>query len=319
MGPHVMHPSLQLVKRTFQEFAADHALRLSAALAYYSVYSIGPLLIIVIAVAGLVFGDQAVRGEVEERLRGLLGAEGAATIESMVLAARRPGQSGPMALVGLGTLLFGATGVFGQLKDALNAIWGVEGTRGGGWRAFLRNRFLSFAMVLGLGFLLLISLVLSTIVEVLGGALSSWLHIPEALARGLDIGVSLAFVALLFAMIFKVLPDVHIAWRDVWIGAIATALLFALGKWVLTKYLGREGATTTYGAAGAVVVVLSWVYYSSVILLLGAEFTQVWARRHGRWMEPTDQGKVAEPPPKKRVAVRDEGTASTSHEAPPAQ
>lgn len=281
---------LPVVKDTFREFSEDKVLRLSAALAYYAMFSIGPLLVIAVGLAGLAFGNESVRGQLEEQLRAMLGPNSARTIESMMNA--RQSASVLTTVVGGVALLLGASGVFAQLQDALNTIWDVKAKPGKGLWPLIRQRFLSLTMVLGIGFLLLISLAVTTFLSAVMGSLGSRLPIPEALAHALNFVVSFGIVSLLFAMMFKFLPDVKVPFRKVWIGALVTALLFTIGKFGLSLYLGRESTSSAYGAAGSVIVILMWVYYASVILLLGAEFTQVWAKRTGTEVVPT---KYAEP------------------------
>src|SRR5688572_20173291 len=277
---------LQVAKSTVTDFLEDKALRLAAALAYYAIFSIGPLLFVLVAVAGWIFGEEAVRGEVRGQITGFVGEESAKTIESM-MAAKKLGTSPITTVLGVITLLIGASGVFGQLQDALNTIWEVKAKPGMGIMAFLRDRFLSMSMVLGLGFLLLISMVLTTAVQALVAKGGQLLPIPDAVTAILSTIISFIIVALLFAMIYKFLPDVKLTWSDVWVGALVTAGLFTVGKFLLGLYLGREGMSTAYGAAGSVVVILLWIYYSSIILLFGAEFTQVNALKRGHKLETT--------------------------------
>jgi membrane protein len=274
-----------LVKETFSDWSEDKAPRLAAALAYYTIFSLAPLLIIVIAIAGRILGDAAVTGEVAAQIQNLIGNEDAAKfIEEMVAAARKPTTSTVATVIGIFTLLLGASGLFGQLQDALNTIWEVAPKPGRGWLATIKDRFLSFTMVLGIGFLLLVSLVLSAALSAFGSFLGS--DEESIVWQILNFVISFGVITLLFAMIYKVLPDVKIAWSDVWIGAAATALLFTLGKFLIGLYLGRSGISTTYGAAGSLVLILIWIYYSAQILFLGAEFTQVYARRFGTRIEP---------------------------------
>jgi len=274
-----------ILKETGREFMEDKVLRLSAALAYYALFSIGPLLIIVVALTSLAFGKESVRHAVEQQLQGFVGENATQTIVSM-MGAHKESHSLVATIVGIVALLFGASGVFGQLQDSLNSIWEVKARPGQGIWGFIRNRFLSFTMVLGMGFLLLVSLVLTTILASFTTYLGQAITVPSFLGHLLDLSVSFVVITLLFAMIFKVLPDAEVQWRDVWIGSIATALLFTIGKFFLGLYLGRESTASAYGAAGSVVVILMWVYYSSVILLSGAEFTQVYAKRIGSGIQP---------------------------------
>jgi membrane protein len=275
-----------LMKSTVKEFGEDNVLRLSAALAYYAIFSIGPLLAIVVGVAGLALGKEGVREHVHQALQGMLGEGSAKTIDSM-MAARSHGTSVITTVVGIVALLFGAAGVFGQLQDSLNTIWEVKAKPNAGIGALVRNRFLSFSMVLGVGFLLLVSLAVSTALAAFTQELNRRIPMGNVVGHAVDFIVSFGVVTLLFAMIFKFLPDMKIPWRKVWVGAIGTALLFTLGKFALGLYLGRQSTASAYGAAGSVIVILMWIYYASVILLFGAEFTQVYAKRTGAKIVPT--------------------------------
>ena len=279
--------AIDILKATVSDFMEDRALRLSAALAYYALFSLGPLLFIVIMLAGMVFGEEAVRGQVQQQLQGFVGEQAAKTIESM-MAARKLGTSPVTTVIAILTLVFGASGVFGQLQDALNTIWEVKARPGSGLAGFIRQRFLSLTMVLGLGFLLLISMVITTALEAFTGVIGQWLPIPSFVMVVFSLLVNFLVVTLLFAMIFKFLPDVKVQWRNVWTGAIGTALLFTIGKYLMALYLGREGTASAYGAAGSVVVILLWIYYSSVILFVGAEFTQVYAKQTGSQIVPSE-------------------------------
>jgi membrane protein len=273
-------PAFNIIKGTATEFGEDNVLRLSAALAYYAIFSIGPLLAIVVGLAGLAFGNEHVRHQIHQSLQGMLGENSAKTIDSM-MAARSHSKSLLTTILGIIALLFGAAGVFGQLQDSLNTIWEVKAKPGGGIWGLARQRFLSFSMVLGVGFLLLVSLALSTALSAFAGMLNNAIPMGEFVAHAVNFIVSFGVITVLFAMIFKYLPDVKIPWSKVWIGAIATALLFTIGKYLLGLYLGRQSTSSAYGAAGSVIVILMWVYYASVILFFGAEFTQVYARRTG--------------------------------------
>jgi membrane protein len=243
----------------------------------------------VIAIAGLVFGHDAAQNRIVSTLQGVVGPEGARAIQSLIQQASRPSSGILAALLGIVTLLIGAGGVVGQLHDSLNTIWGVEPKPGRGLWGLLRDRFLSFGMVLGIGFLLLVSLVVSAglaaLIQVMGGMLPG----GAVVWHGVELLVSFGLITVLFALIYKVLPDVHLAWRDVWIGAAMTSLLFTLGKLLLGLYLGRKGVTSAYGAAGSLVLVLLWVYYSALIVFFGAEFTQVYANTYGAGVRPTEQ------------------------------
>lgn len=271
-----------LLKSAAAGFMADKALRLSAALAYYSVFSFAPLLIVAIAIAGSIFGEEAARGAIKYELAGALGPQTAATVEEMIKGAGQANHGKVMAYVGFAVLLVSASGVFAQLKDALNTVWNITPAGKSGVVSFLKDRVLSLAMVMSIGFLLLVSLVLSATIAAAHHWIAVAMPIPEFAWRALNSTVSLAVITLLFAMIFKFLPDAAIRWRDVWTGAFLTSCLFSVGKFLLALYLGRPETASTYGAAGAVVLILMWVYYSSGILLFGAEFTQAYAKAKGR-------------------------------------
>ncbi|MEA2878920.1 MAG: rane protein [Hyphomicrobiales bacterium] len=251
--------------------------RLGAALAYYSIFSLGPLIIIAVVIAGFFFGQDLVRGEVTNSLKALLGDTGSKAIEGMLGAANKPSEGLFAAAIGIGTLVFAAVGVVVQLKDALNTVWEVKAPPGKGIWGFARTYVLSFAGVLSLGFLLLISMLVTTALAATSKYLAPFL--PEAALQAVSFAVSFLVITLLFAMMFKWLPDADVAWRDVWLGAAVTAFLFELGKFLIGLYIGKQGLESTYGAAASIVVVLIWVYYSAQIVLFGAEFTNVRAKQ----------------------------------------
>jgi membrane protein len=280
--------TIPVLKQTFSEWMEDQAPTLGAALAYYTVFSLAPLLIISISIAGLVFGNEAAQGQIFDQLRGLLGDESGRAMEVMVQSASAKPATGLVATVlGLLTLLFGASGVFGQLQTSLNAIWGVQPKPGRGILGIIQDRILSFGFILVVGFLLLVSLLLTAAIAFVGHQFGDMVPGMEALAQILNSIFSLVVITLLFAMIFKFLPDARIAWRDVWIGAFITAALFTVGKFALGFYLGKSGVASSYGAAGSLIVLLLWVYYSSQIVFFGAEFTQVYANRFGSRVAPS--------------------------------
>ena len=291
----------ELLKETFKEWNEDKASRLAAALAYYTVFSLAPLLIIVIAIAGAVFGDEAARGQIVGQLKGLLGKDGAEVIQMAIQNASKPNSGGAIAsLLNIVLLLFGASGVFGQLQESLNTVWEVAPKPGLGVKGFIRNRFLSFSMVLGIGFLLLVSLVLSAALSVLSSFMGDLIPGIDFIWQIVNLVISFGVITLLFAMIYKILPDVKIVWSDVWIGAAITSLLFVMGKYLIGLYLGNASVGSAYGAAGSLVVVLIWVYYSAQILFFGAEFTQVYAQKYGSQIVPA----------KDAVAVTEEARAN---------
>jgi membrane protein len=272
-----------LVKEAYNEWSADNAFRLGASLSYYTVFSIAPLLVLTMAVVGLVFGQEAAQGEIMGQVRGLMGSEVASTIESMVGSSQNRASGIFASVISVLTLLLGASGVFVELQDSMNIIWNAPARQSAGIWAFIKGRLLSFAMVIGIGFLLLVSLVVSAALSGLAEYMTPML--PEPLSGWMlpviHFSVSLAVIALLFAVMFKVLPDVENRWRDVWPGALITALLFTVGKFAIGLYLGRSGVASSYGAAASFILLLLWVYYSSLILFFGAELTQVYARRAG--------------------------------------
>lgn len=270
-----------LLKDTAQKWSADKAPRLGAALSYYTVFSLVPLLVLTIAIAGLAFGKEAAQEAMMEQIAGLVGPQSAAAIKQMMDIAQKPSSGAVASLIAIGTLLLGASGVFAQLQDALNTVWGVEPKAGRGIWGAIKDRFFSFVAVLGTGFLLLVSLVLSAALAAFGKLFLSWLPGQEAVLHVADLAVSFGVITLLFAMMFKLLPDAKIAWRDVWVGAGLTSLLFTIGKFLIGLYLGKADIGSAYGAAGSLVILLVWVYYSSQILLFGAEFTSVYANRYG--------------------------------------
>ena len=274
---HGLPKAWQLVKRTYAKWNEDHAPGLGAALAYYTVFSLAPLLMIVIAIAGLVFGQEAAQGQIMGQIQGLVGEERAKAIQTMIEEARKPATGILATVIATVMLLFGATGVFAQLQESVNIIGKVEETPGEGLWKTRKDRFISLMAVLGTGFLLLISLVISAGRSAVGATLEHVLPGPEFVLHIINVLVSFAVVTLLFAMIYKLLPDTPIRWGDVWIGASITSLLFTIGTFFIGLYLGKSEVGVAYGAAGSLVVILIWVYYASQIFLFGAEFTAVYA------------------------------------------
>ncbi len=282
----------KFLKDSVVQWIEDDPFPLAAALSYYTLFSLAPLLIIVIAVAGLVFGQEAAQNRIVETLQGLIGQESSLAIQGMIQNASNKPKTGIFSTaVGVITLLFGAGGVVGQLQSSLNRIWGVAPKPGLGIWGFVRQRFVSFAMVLGIGFLLLVSLVVSALASGFTKVMGDVLGATVFLTHAVDLILSFFLVTALFAMIYKYLPDVRIQWRDVWIGAGLTAFLFTIGKILIGIYLGTSGVASTYGAAGSLITVLLWVYYSSLIFFLGAELTQVYAREYGSGVVPANNAQ----------------------------
>jgi membrane protein len=270
----------QLLKEAYDDWVEDKASQLGAAMAFYSILSLAPLLVIAIAIAALVFGEAQAKQQLSDQMQQLMGPEGAEAVTSLIKNAQQPKVGTIAAILGVATLLFGASGVFGQLQDAMNEIWEIKPKPLGVW-GYIKARFLSFSMVLGTGFLLLASLVLSAW---LSGA-NDWLkeQMPglDGLMQVAHVVISFAVVWVLFALIFRMLPDTEVTWSDVWVGAAITALLFTLGKYLIGLYLGTSSVGSAYGAAGSLVVLIIWIYYSAQILFFGAEITQVWSRKYG--------------------------------------
>jgi membrane protein len=275
-----------LIRETIAQWEEDQASRLAASLALYTLLSIAPLLVVSIAVAGVFFGDEAARGQLSHQMGGLVGEQAGQAIEALIDNARAPSAGIIGSVLGIAVLLFGASGVFGELQVALNQIWNVKQRTGRGLRGVLRDRFFSFTMVMGVAFLLLVSLVVSAVLTTVTTHFANYLPWP-ALWLALNAIVGLAVSTLLFALIFKVVPDAKIGWRDVWVGAFVTACCFSVGKGALAWYVGRSATVSPFGAAGSLVALTVWVYYSAQILFLGAEFAQVYATHRGHRIQPT--------------------------------
>jgi membrane protein len=277
-----------LLKNTFTDWSEDKAPRLAAALAYYTVFAIAPILVIAIAVAKM-FGFSGAQNEIVGQVSGVVGQQAGEAIRTMVENRGQTNSTNILAtVVGVVTLLVAATGLFGELQDSLNTIWEVQPKPNQGILATLKNRFFSFTMVLGVGFLLLVSLVISTILSALGNTLFGPAESQAIVWKVVNFIISFGVTTLLFALIYKVIPDVKIGWGDVWVGALATAVLFTIGKFLIARYLATESTASSYGAAGALVLVLIWVYYSAQLLFFGAEFTQVYAKAYGSQIQPAE-------------------------------
>jgi membrane protein len=292
-----------ILKQTFSEWNSDNAPRLGAALSYYTVFSLAPVLILVIAVLGLFLGRDAAQGKIVGSLGGLIGAEAATVMQSAIAKAGEHHSGLIASVVGLVTLLVGATGVMIELQSALNTVWKVMPKPGAGVKRFVRVRLLSLALVITLGFLLLVSLVMSAalegVVHWLGGFVARW----AVLGYLINYGVSIGVIALFFALMFKLLPDAKVAWKDVWVGALLTSVLFHIGKYLIALYIGRASVASTFGAAGALAVLLVWIYYSSQIVLLGAEFTRAYANHVGGRVVPNENAIEAPHAAPERLAA----------------
>ncbi len=280
------------VKTTVTEWLETEPFELAAALSYYTLFSLAPLLIIAISVAGLVFGREAAQDQIVETLKSVVGADSAAAVQAMIEKAGEKPTTGIIStIVGFIVLLFGAGGVVGQLQTSLNKIWQVTAKPNQGIWGFIRQRFFSFAMVLAIGFLLLVSLVVTAVLTSLSGMLSGLFGDATVIAHLVDISVSFGLITLLFALIYKFVPDVQIQWKDVWVGAALTSVLFTGGKFLIGLYLGSSGVSSAYGAAGSLITVLLWVYYSSLIFFLGAEFTRMYALEYGSGVVPSEHAE----------------------------
>ncbi len=297
-------PFWLLLRDAAASWSADYAPSMGAALAFYTLFSIAPLLLIVISVAGLVFGQQAARSEILEQLSTLVGSDSAKTVETLLSGLNHPSAGVIGTLVGLAALIIGATTVFSELQDAMDRIWRAPSrpAASGLWR-LLRTRLLSLGLVLGIGFLLMVSLIASAALAALGKWWEPWFSGMEIMANVLNFSLSFALVTAMFGMIYKWIPSVRVAWRDVWIGALLTALLFTVGKSLIGLYIGRSGVASAFGAAASLVVLLLWIYYSAQIFLMGAEFTWVYAHRYGSLKEAT-RSQTAEPLPAPAIPQR---------------
>lgn len=283
---------VRLLRETFKEWQEDNASRIAAALAYYAVFSISPLLVIAIAIAGTFFGQDAAQAQIAQKITDLVGEDGVQPVLMALNNMNQPKIKGVASLISIGVLLIGASGFFAQLQDALNTVWKVKPQPGQGISIFIRKRISSFLMVLAMGFLLILSLVLSAVV----GALSKYkvdsLPGSAILWENLDLIISLGLMTFIFGLMFKYVPDAKIVWKDVFVGAVITAVLFLFGKFLLGVYLSKGSLGSAYGAAGSLIVLLAWIYYSAQIILLGAEFTQVYTRMYGSKIRPSKHSRL---------------------------
>ncbi|MEM0991889.1 MAG: YihY/virulence factor BrkB family protein [Bacteroidota bacterium] len=279
--------TISFVKELFTEFTNDSAFTLAAALSYYTVFSIAPLLVIVLAVSSFFLGEEAVRGQLYEQLGGLLGRDTAVQLQEIVKNAYTSGQSGLATIISIGALLFSATAVVNQLKTAINSAWNIKEDPQNGIVAYIKNRLLSLTFILGLGFIFLVSLGLNSVAAFFSDEIIRLFPmLNQTLTFTVPIIISGLITFVIFTLLFKYLPDAIISWKYVWVGALFTTVLFILGKSVIGLYIGNSSVTTTFGSAGALASLMLWVYYSAMILILGAEFTQVWARRSASRIKP---------------------------------
>jgi membrane protein len=284
-----------LLKATAAEWSRDQAPRLGAALAYYAVFSLAPLLMIAVSISGLVFGRQAATGQIVGQIQGLVGPDTAMAIQTMIEKSNQPAASILVTLIGIVALLFGASGVFGELQQSLNLIWDIQPKPDRGMLAAVKDKFFSFSMVLGTGFLLLVSLVISAVLAALSKFVVGIIPGLEVIAQVVNFLISMVVISSLFALIFRYVPDAKIAWKDVWVGASVTALLFTIGQALIGVYIGYSSMSSTYGAAASLAVILLWVYYSAQILFFGAEFTQVYAKTYGSLSVSGSTGRRSQP------------------------
>jgi membrane protein len=285
------------LKEIFSQWQRDRATRMGAALAYYTIFSLPPLMLIAISLAGFIFGQEAAEGRIVHEIQGLIGKDGAVTVQEMIRSVHRSHASILATIFGVITLLIGASGVFAEMQDSLNNIWGVEPQPDRSWGTVIRERLSSFTMVFATGFLLMVSLLVDTILTAFTDYFTNMFS-SGLILFFIDIGnftVSFLTVTLLFAMIYKVLPDVRLSLRDVGLGSLVTALLFTFGKYLIGLYLGNSNIGAAYGAAGSVIVILVWVFYASLIFLFGAEFTQVYVRKYGGKIKPIHQALIVDP------------------------
>nr|WP_295927563.1 YihY/virulence factor BrkB family protein [uncultured Dyadobacter sp.] len=280
---------ITLMKESFSEFSNDNVLKLSAALSYYTIFALAPMLLLIISIVSFFFGREAFEGELYGQIQGLVGKEAGAQIQELIKNAALNDKSTTAAIIGGVTLLIGATGVFAEIQDSINYIWAIKSKPKKGWLQYLRNRLLSFSLIITLGFLLVVSLGVNTAVDLLSTRLERYFSdISVIVFSVLNVALVLVIIAILFAVVFKILPDGHVRWKECLIGAGFTSLLFAIGKFAITFYLGSSDLGATYGASASIVILLTWIYYSSIILYFGAEFTKVFARFDGHEIRPNE-------------------------------
>jgi membrane protein len=305
-----------LFKLAYQGWKEDYASRLSAALAYYTIFSLAPLLVIVIAITGLIWEAEAVRAQILSQVQSLVGAEGADFVANLITNTGSRGEDIVVLIIGILALLFGALGVFNELHNSLNIIWNVKQEQVKGFlqavKKVIIDRLLSFTMILGIGFLLLVSLVVTAGLSATQETFGNAFPMSEFILQVVNLVISLGVITVLFALIFKFLPDAQISWHDVWLGALVTAMLFSIGKTAIGIYLGNSAVASIFGAAGSLVLLLLWIYYSAQILFFGAEFTQVYANKYGSKILPERKKKTAQPELKGSKELREQPVLATS-------
>jgi membrane protein len=284
-----------LAKETFKGFSENKVPKLSASLAYYTVFSLGPLLIVIIFLCSIFLGREAIEGSIYNQIQSFVGDDAAKQIQDIIKNASIAGKGTVAATIGIVTLLIGATGVFGEIQDSINDIWGIKPKPKQGWLKLIKNRLLSFGIIGSLGFLLLVSLAITALVEGIGNRLKAiFPDVTVVIFYIINLVLTLGVTTLLFAVIFKVLPDAKIKWRQVWAGAIFTSVLFMIGKFAISFYISKSDVGSTYGAAGSLVILLIWIYYSSIILYFGAVFTKAYALKYGETIKPNEYAVVTE-------------------------
>jgi len=277
----------RILKRAALDFIGDNGMKLSASLSYYTIFSIGPLLIIIISLAGIFYGKEAVQGKLYQQINGLVGDSAATQIQDIIQNIEKSHLSASGAIIGIGILLIGATGVFTEIQDSINYIWSVKAKPKKGWLHLLMNRLISFSLIISFGFILLVSLIVHAVVDLLHDTLLNYFDVVTVYVfQGVNYALLMVIVTSLFAIIFKILPDASIRWKDSFVGASFTAVLFLIGKFLISFYLSKSNIGVTFGAAASIVLILLWVYYTSIILYFGAEFTKVFALSYGSGIQP---------------------------------
>ncbi|GHB75953.1 YihY/virulence factor BrkB family protein [Persicitalea jodogahamensis] len=291
-----------IIKDAGGQFMDDQGMKLSAALSYYTIFSLAPMLLVMISVLSIFFGRDAIQGQVFDQINGLVGSEAASQLQEILKNASLSDKSGVAAAIGIGTLLIGATGVFAEIQSSINYIWSIEARPEKGWLKYLKTRLLSFSLILTLGFLLLVSLGVNALLDLLGQSLEKYFSEASVIFfYTLNLGISLLVITTLFAVIFKVLPDGKIRWKECFVGAAFTAILFGIGKFGISFYIGQSNLGATYGTSASIIILLLWVYYSSIILYFGAEFTKIYANSDGTHIQPAAHAVLIE----KRVVGKD--------------